>query len=465
MQASWSVRIAGRDCAAGLTWVPLIGTSDKAVRKEFKQTLRKSGAKCGVLHAPKGARYPLAGIVRQSKKSRSLERRTPIALWFAASVTRPTLVISQVDGGYWLLLADENGLDPRGDVYATSSSVNSVISELYTSYVQINVDLDIVLTPGAVPFGNVLDSLAPYRMAALESLLTSTPPKQRVAKVIGLPSWTGVAGAVLGVLGIVAYGGNAAMDKYRERQAAREAEDIAASQLLQTAEQQMQQKRHAAEAAQRRLGSYTTTPAPGDMATVCIDAWARSPKLIGGWVLEAMDCDAAGRVDLTYVLPEQSRGGTATEMSFREGAKAFGMEATVDWFMTSGRVSAKVDPAPRRIAPPLEQLPTVVQTGQLLSSLAQHAQRALPDTQLRATKPEPVEAVANHASASGTAAPAAATAPFLVGRLTMSGKGLRHLPKLLINAPTMSIDRISIKQDANGLTWSAEGPFVTATTS
>lgn len=447
MTPSWEIEVRDRKVVAGLVWVPLIATARTPMRREFKQHLRNHDSRYGVLHAPKGARYPLAGVVRPAERGeRAFRGRIPAALWLAASVTRPTVFVGHRSPGVaWILAAAPGVPDPRGDVSMPVREASAAVRDLMFDYFQGHGEPELVIAPG-VRLDEAVVGL-PARRAALDELLQADPPRSVVAKQLGMPTWALAAAAGSATVASGLWLSSALMQHWERRQQERVAREAAVEKARQQAP--VSAGGQAQESARRALASATATPWPQAMVSTCAQTFYQTPGTLGGWSLQQVQCDAAGGARATYVLPTDARFPVPTQASLRGAARALGLDADIGWFATSADVRLAMRLPPARPGLLLSQVPDERTVGEHLASVAQRISRLVPGAQLQADRPTTAEAPR-----------ATPHPPFQTGIFRASGKGLWLLREAVPNERFLSLRSVVLQRDQGAIAWSVEGTFV-----
>ena len=457
---SWVVSVAGRKCAAGLAWVPLIATERKGVRQELQQHLKRSGSAFGALFPQRDARYTLAGIVKPRRAGASVgtSGRTPVATWLAASVNRFTVVVTEHGNGLWVLAADEGSIDPRGDAVIPSRDLTGFVDDVTEAARSTGAAIDIVLSPECAGRAESLEHLGKVRVGSLDELLTAPVPKVRVKKHVGIPTWAFQGGVAIAVVGGMAWAALVLTQQLADQLARKQADEIARQQVEDKRLQAMRANSQAHQAVEQQVRAVTATPAPMDLAAACIEAWERLPDTLGGWVRESQSCAISGVVQITYRLPEKG-GGISTEQSLRAAASVRNLSVDIQWFNSTATVAAQTEPLAAREGLRPEGLPNLTDAGTALASHAQRIRRVMPELQLVATAPSPAPA----APGSGTES-TVAPLPYQTGTLLMSGKSMWLLRAVVPSAPNVTLNTITLRREAGSLQWTAEGSFVTSRT-
>jgi len=459
--ASWQLRLAGRDCAAGLAWTSLVGDTPRSIKREFQQALRAAGTQYGAIH--KAPRYAQAGAARSGKKSASkLSRKIPVAAWLAESVDKPTIFVEHHDAGFWILVADAKRIDERGDTVVSASSAAICIAEIYEGYVQVGIEPDVVVADSAQRLLESLSmSMHTCRRGELVDLLKSPAPKTQIVKALGVPTGLKWAMAFAVVLGALAYTGKKAKEHIEMRRAQAELQAKRDAELQQKLHAEASQGKAAEVSTAALLAAATSTPSPHSITAMCLDAWRRTPRYLGGWKISKVSCNVTGQLELNYELAES---GSGTEASFRAAAAKLGFQPEVDWFKRTAVVQSVVGVPSTRAPMSVDELPSIQSAGIALASRAQKVQRVIDGATFTATKPAPDAAEKQGAATGPGAAPPPPRKPFLTGTVRMSGQGLRYMLLMVPNDPYLSIEKIEFKNENDTVSWNAAGVFVTART-
>ncbi len=434
----------------------MIGTAKEALQAEFKAVLRTSGTSYGVIAPGPEQGYTLAGAVRAnaSRKRAKLSGRIPAAMWLAHSVQRPTIYVEVVEGGYWVLAASPGEIDPRGDVALSGDEAAQLASRILSEAVEAGQEPELVVWPTIEAMPAAMPLPGATRTASLEALLSATPPKARVGKHVGLPTWVPMAALVV-VCATVGYTGfekiSTAVENSRLAEAARrDAERQEANRLL--AERELQQR--LAEHAQSHLDAMLDTPSPTDAVDACLGATHRLPAMLGGWYLSAIDCDEMGQAQGTYTQSDSLRG-RATQATFRSAAERRGYKSDYGWFQSTASIQLPAPPLALRNPPQISSLPGTLPASTALSSHGQRVAAMYEGVTFRAERPQDIDLPALEGQE--------VTAAYRTSKLRIDGTGLWSMPGIIPEGGNVALSRITLTSDeTQRWTWVVEGQFITA---
>lgn len=447
MTPSWEIQAHGRKAAAGLVWVPLIATTRAQLRREFRQQMRALHSRYGALYAPRGARYPLAAIVRPREgNDRALRGRIPVALWLAASVAKPTVYIGPHEpGAVWILAAEPGVPDPRGDVVVPAREAPAIIQDLALDYLQASDEPQVVLAPGLHLEG--VPPELPTRRMDLDAILRPDPPRVVVAKHLGVPTWAMAVAAVAVVTGGGIWLGPHLMAQWDgwQQRARHSAAPAASAPSVRAASNA---NRSLLESAQQEASATTATPWPHAFISACAQAFYQAPARLGGWHLHQVTCEAGGVARASYVIDSQARAfPIPTQQSLRRAAQALHLDVSVGWFATTAEARLPFRLPPPRKGLDLADLPDETEVGERLASIAQRI-GALTGAQLQADQPAPRDTSTSAAS------------PVATGVIRATGKGLWLLREAIPDEAYLTLRSLTIKPEQGQMAWSAEGAFV-----
>ena len=445
---SWTLKVGGRRLAAGLAWVPLVAgdASSQSTRRQFKDALKAAGQRYGVLSA--AARpYPLAGIVQngEGKKSYRFSRQPPVALWFAACVQRPTVYVEQSERGYWLLIASGGDVDPRGDRLLTAQQAASLLADVNESAVMAGHELELIAHPETDCFP--LDTYLTARRAGLESILSGIPPRPKVHKAVGLPTWAPVTlfAVVATALGLM-FARNVTQHLEERRVQAQAEQSRRAEAARELARRQIHERAVSA-AGQRALSAITATPGPLQFFGACVSAADGLRTAIAGWPLAKVECLADGTLMATY---SGNTPGAGTEDDFRAAATGAGGKVHLRWFGTSATIAESLSTPPARKELGLAELADAQTVGSLLASHTRSAAAAFPTLTITAAEPRPASLPPVDGTEVGPA--------FQSGKLTVMGTGTWLAAQAIPDSPFVRLTRIEISP--TDYRWTADGEFV-----